>query len=237
MSALAGKVAVVTGCSSGIGAASCAKLVAAGARVFGLSRRAELASPEGVEPLAVDLAEPAARAEVVERLLAATEGIDLLVNNAGIATWAQPLSMDLDAWKRLFELNLWAAVDLCQRLAPRLGVDGQVIHVTSVSGRHLAASRFGPYGMSKAALDGFAEALRVQTASTGLRVCTIAPGLVDTPIYEHIDGFDRTEARIRERVPRWLDPEDVAEAVLWVATRPAHVSVADLVLLPRHQER
>lgn len=230
---MSARSAVVSGATSGIGRALVDRLLDAGWSVTGLGRR----DPERTHPrfraVRVDLADPADRA----RALADLPAPDLLVNNAAEITWSPTLAQDLDAWRHMSEVNVFAAIDLCQRLVPRMPDDGIVVNVSSVVAQELPAPPFAPYAVTKQALDLFTASLRMEVAARGLRVARVAPGLVETPIYGTVEGFSGTEARIRQRLPRWLDPDDVAEAVLWIASRPAHVAVADLTLLPRHQER
>lgn len=232
MTVLDGRIAVVSGATSGIGAALVDRLLAEGASVVGLGRRDPPRTHERLRSVRVDLADPDDRARVLDELPAP----DLLVNDAAAITWSPTLSQDLGAWRRLVELNLFGAVDLCQRLVPRMPDTGIVVNVSSVVAQDVPAPPFAPYALTKQALDLFTASLRQEVAARGLRVARVAPGLVETPIYGTVDGFGKTEARIRQRLPRWLDPDDVADAIVWVATRPAHVAVTDMVLLPRHQE-
>jgi NAD(P)-dependent dehydrogenase (short-subunit alcohol dehydrogenase family) len=179
-----------------------------------------------------DLALPDARAAAIDRVRALGK-VDALVNNAAECVYALPTELPMAEWRRLLEVNLLAAVDLVQGLAPAMGPDGHVVNVSSVTGRFLGAPRFAPYGLTKAALDYLSESLRL----SGLAVSVVAPGLVDTPIYGKVGGFAATEAKLRQAVPRWLDADDVAEAVVWLLDRPPHVVVTDLVLMPRGQPR
>ncbi len=234
------RTAVVTGVTSGIGAALAHRLIAADYSVIGLgrdaARMAEFAEAGGHAVL-VDLSDPPARASAMARIRDRCDAIDLLVNNAAAIAYAKPLDLPVEEWRFLLEVNLLAVIDLCQGLVSLLGGDGQVVNISSVSARYLANCSFAPYGLTKVALDRFSEALRLQLSERGVRVATVTPGLVDTPIYKKVSGFEGTEAKIRSRLPVWLSAEDVAEAVVWIAGRPAHVDVADLVLLPRGQAR
>ena len=91
--------------------------------------------------------------------------------------------------------------------------------------------------MSKALVERFIEAVRLELHPRGIKVSLIAPGLVDTPIYDKVDGFESTRAKLHEHVKKWLDAEDVADAILWMVTRPEHVAVSEMVIMPREQAR
>src|SRR5207244_4498627 len=112
-----------------------------------------------------------------------------------------------------------------------------VINLSSVTTRFLANARFAPYALTKAAVERFTEALRLELQPLGVKVSLLAPGLVDTPIYDKVSGFEKTRARLTEQVPTWLRAEDVAEAIVWVFEQPEHVLVSELVILPREQPR
>jgi NAD(P)-dependent dehydrogenase (short-subunit alcohol dehydrogenase family) len=238
-----GTCAVVTGATSGIGAAVARRMCAEGATVFGLARRADALAEEAklaegrLVPVPVDLADAGARTHAIEMLLARTGRIDVLVNNAGQATFDGPLALGAARWQALFEINLHAAIDLSLALAPRLPRGGHIINISSVTARFTPQPRFAAYAATKAALDRATEALRLELDPRGIHVTTLAPGLCDTPIYDSVEGFDATRERLHKQVPRWLDPSDVADALMWVVSRPPHVVVSDLVLLPSGQGR
>lgn len=219
--------AVVTGSSSGIGAAVAARLGRT-MRVVGLARRGDVA---------VDLTEPAARAATFARLAAELDEVSVLVNNAGATTWAATTEVPLDEWRALMELNFWAPIELIRALLPRMPRGAQLINVSSVTTRHLPGPRFTPYAVTKGALAGALHGLRLELAEKGIRVTDLAPGLVDTPLYQTVAGFSRVEGKLREAVPHWLSPEDVADAVEWIVARPPHVEVAEMVVLPTGQGR
>jgi NADP-dependent 3-hydroxy acid dehydrogenase YdfG len=240
---LTGTCALVTGTTSGIGAAVARRLCAEGATVFALARdpaalAAEARLAEGrMVPLAVDLADAHARALAIETVLARAPRLDALINNAGQASFDPPLALGPARWHALYELNLHAALELCLALAPILPRGGHIINVSSVTARFTPHARFAAYAATKGALDRATEALRLELDPRGVHVTALAPGLVDTPIYERVAGFAATRQRLQQQVPRWLDAADVAEAILWILTRPAHVVVSELVLLPLGQGR
>ena len=242
MSSLTDARCVVTGATSGIGAALTHRLLAAGARVIGLGRRADALAEltrrgEGrFTGVRCDLADPADRARALAALADAAR-VDLLVNSAGEATYAAPGELGAAGWRALYELNLHAVLELTLGLADRLAPGGQVVQVSSVTARCPPSARFAAYAATKAALDRATEALRLELDPRGVRVCAIAPGLVETPLYDKVAGFADARGRLARQVPRWLSADDVADAIVWMATRPAHVVVAELVVLPLGQGR
>ena len=239
---LEGKLAVVTGVTSGIGAAVAQRLVAEGATVIGIARRGDALQDtatrsEGrVIPVCGDLGEPHDRARVIAEIERRALRIDLLINNAGEAAYASPLELGA-AWRSLFEINLHAAIELAVALAPRIARAGHLINVSSVTARFAPNVRFAAYAATKAALDRATEALRLELDPLGIHVTSLAPGLVATPLYDKIPRFEGTRDKMARQVPHWLSPVDIADAIVWVVTRPAHMVVAELVMLPSGQGR
>ncbi|NUP08234.1 MAG: SDR family NAD(P)-dependent oxidoreductase [Polyangiaceae bacterium] len=243
MSTLNGKVAVVTGATSGIGEAITAQLVERGAAVVGVGRDEAklglLSAKHGnsFTGVAADLADEAARSRLIEQVSARFERVDFLINNAAEVPYAAPLETAIDRWRALREVNLLAAIDLTQRLVPRMGGTGHVVNVSSVSGRFAANARFGTYAVTKRALDGFTDAVRLELEGTGVKVTSIVPGLVDTPVYGKVAGFEKTLKRLRDAIPTWLSAGDIAAAVVWALEQPVHVVIAEMVVLPKGQSR
>lgn len=241
MSRLRGKLALVTGVTSGIGAATVRALLGQEMRVLGVGRDADRLARAArdfggdFQPILVDLADPEARQRALAEL--PQEPVQLLVNNAAECVYESPLQLPAERLSRLFEINVTAALELVQVVARRMPPGAQIVNLTSVVARHLPAAKFAPYAASKAALDCLSEALRLELHPRGIHVSTVAPGLVDTPIYDKVSGFDRAKQKIQEQVPVWLTAADVADAIVWVATRPAHLVVSDLSLLPSAQAR
>jgi NAD(P)-dependent dehydrogenase (short-subunit alcohol dehydrogenase family) len=243
MSGLAGKVAVVTGVTSGVGRATVAALIAEGATVVGLGRDADkLAACRAVlgerfRPEVADLADPAARTACVARLADRLERVDVVVNNAAACVYAEPLALSIGRWRDLFEINVLAAIELVAGLAGRLAPGGAVVNVSSVTAEFLPSARFAPYATSKVALDAFTEALRLELTPRGGKVTLLRLGLVDTPIYDKVEGFAETRRRIERDVPTWLSADDVGRAFHWILAAPPHVVVGELELLPVGQAR
>ncbi|HEX9295378.1 MAG TPA: SDR family oxidoreductase [Polyangiaceae bacterium] len=240
---LTDKLAVVTGVTSGIGEAITFRLLDAGARVVGIGRNEEKLAllrerrGERFVPLAVDLTVADQRRQAIARLEKQVTPIDVLVNNAAECAYESPLAMDLDRLRRLFEVNVFACLDLAQALVPRMERGGHIVQLSSVTARFAPNARFAPYAVSKLAIERFVESMRLELHPRGIKVSLMVPGLVDTPIYDKVRGFETTRAKIREQVKDWLAPDDVAEAVLWMLTRPAGVIVSEMVIMPREQAR
>lgn len=238
---LEGKLALVTGVTSGIGAATVRALLAQGMRVIGIGRdaaRLVTAARElgaNFRSLLADLAAPEARRRAFAEL--GEEPLQLLVNNAAECVYESPLALSAERLSRLFEINVSAALELTQHAARGMSAGSQIINVSSVVARHLPSAKFAPYAATKTALDCLSEALRLELHPRGIQVSTVSPGLVDTPIYDKVEGFERARQKIREQVPTWLRAEDVADAIVWMATRPANVVVADISILPGSQTR
>jgi NADP-dependent 3-hydroxy acid dehydrogenase YdfG len=237
------KVAVVTGVTSGIGEAIASALLEEGASVVGVARDGAKLAGLGqrwgnrFSSVAVDLASPEDRRSALQRVKALAERPDVVVSNAAECVFDAPLAFDVDSFRRLFEVNVLAAIDLVQTLVPSMQPGGHLVQLSSVTARHLPAARFGPYATTKRAIESFVESLRLELHPRGIKVSLVVPGLVDTPIYDKVRGFAATRAKIEEQIPRWLDARDVADAVVWMLTRPAHVAVSEIVLMPREQPR
>jgi NAD(P)-dependent dehydrogenase (short-subunit alcohol dehydrogenase family) len=240
---IAGKIAVVTGVTSGIGKALAGRLIAEGAHVVGLGRSAEALSAvlaewgKGFTGVRTELASRLERRETLNLLRRRLPRVDIIVNNAAECVYDMPLTLDGDRFARLLEINTLAAIELIQALAGALPSHGQIINVSSVTARHIAHPRFAPYAVTKVALERFTEGLRLELAPRGIRVSLIAPGLVDTPLYDKVAGFEAAREALDRQVPEWLSASDVADAVVWMLTRPPSVTVSELVLLPRFQAR
>jgi NADP-dependent 3-hydroxy acid dehydrogenase YdfG len=241
-SSLAGRTALVTGVTSGIGHAITAQLLGAGARVLGVGRDpAKLAQVAAewtgghFEPVVADLSVPEACQRAAE--VGVEAKVDILVNNAGFCVYTNPTALPMTRWREMLEVNLLAAVALTSAIGPHMSHGGHIVNVSSVTARHVAHPRFGPYAVTKAALESFTGSLRLELARRGVAVSMIAPGLVDTPLYQEVAGFEREEEKLRAVLPEWLDADDVADAVLWMLTRPGRVVISELTITPRGQAR
>jgi NAD(P)-dependent dehydrogenase (short-subunit alcohol dehydrogenase family) len=240
---LQGQLALVTGVTSGIGEATVRALLAEEMRVIGLGRDSARLSAVAASfgpkfrPILVDLASAEARQRAFSELTQLEQPLRLLVNNAAECVYESPLSVAPARLARLFEINVGAVMDLTQWLARDMSAGAHIVNLSSVVARHLPSPKFAAYAASKAALDCLTDALRLELQPRGIHVSCVAPGLVDTPIYDKVEGFERARQKIREQVPAWLTAEDVAEAIVWIASRPPHLVVADLTLLPSAQAR
>jgi short-subunit dehydrogenase len=214
---LHGSVALVTGASSGIGRALVERLTAAGSVVLAAGRDrdrlADLAARTGATPLVADLSEPGAARELAERALARHGRVDVLVNNAGIG-WAGAFAgMPAGAADAVLTVNLRAPVELTRALLPGMvHRGGQLVFVGSIAGRVGVAGET-VYAASKAGLDVFAESLRLELAGSGVHVCVVVPGVVDTAF------FGRRGQPYARRRPRPLPPGRVADAVVEAVSR------------------
>lgn len=241
MSRLAGKRALVTGGGSGIGLAVARLFLQEGARVAITGRNeaklqraaGELAAGDRLLAHAADVSEPDQAQELVERVTGAWGGIDVLVNNAG-ANLKERAFRELtpESWRMMLRSNLDGAFFCCRAVLPQMlqRRDGVIVNVNSVSGKRAGPLGGAAYCAAKFALAALGICLAAEERESGLRVSNIYPGEVDTPILEH-----RPQAVTEEHRRKILRPEDVAGAVLYVATLPPNVSVPELVIKPTWQ--
>jgi NADP-dependent 3-hydroxy acid dehydrogenase YdfG len=234
----AGRAAVVTGASSGIGAATARRLAAEGFDVVVGARRIDrltaLADEIGARALPLDLTDPGS----VAAFAAALDRVDVLVNNAGGAFDARPVAeADLDSWARTYEVNVLGTVRLTKALLPKLigSGAGDLLFVGSTAG--LVSYEGGAsYTAAKHAVHTLAETLRLELFDQPVRVVEIAPGMVRTDEFSlnrlgSAGAADAVYRGVREP----LVAEDVADCIAWALTRPHHVNVDLLVVRPRAQ--
>jgi NADP-dependent 3-hydroxy acid dehydrogenase YdfG len=236
---LRGKCALITGASSGIGAACARALAEKGARVILTGRNEtalrELAEATDGKAITADLRDMAD----IERLFArAGEHIDILINNAGIAPRAPIIDGDPEHFRELLEVNVLALTRCCQLALPRFNPvnGGHIINLSSMSGHRVPPSG-GFYAATKFAVRAVTEALRYELkgADNRTRVATISPGFVDTPLLElYFKGSEEKLKALKEEMDM-LTPADVAAAVLHILQAPAHVETGDIQLRPSGQ--
>ena len=234
------RTAVVTGASSGIGAATARRLAREGYHVFCAARRAErveaLAEEIGGTPVRCDVTSPG---EV--RALAAVVGptLDVLVNNAGGAFGSDPVAeADPDDWRAMYEVNVIGLLNVTKALLPALiaSGDGVILNVGSTAGR-IAYEGGGGYTAAKHGTQVVTETLRLELSGEPVRVCEIAPGMVRTDEFSLVrfDGDRERAEQVYAGVAEPLVAEDVADAIAWMVTRPSHVNIDELVIRPRAQ--
>ena len=233
-----GRVAVVSGASSGIGAATALRLAAEGFDVVLGARRLDrleaLAERIGGRAVVLDVTSDAS----VAAFVASVPRVDVLVNNAGGAFDAAPVAeADLDSWTRAFEVNVLGSVRLTKALLPALRASGagDVVFVGSTAG--LVSYEGGAsYTAAKHGVHTLAETLRLELNGEPVRVVEIAPGMVRTDEFALNRTGDQAKAdAVYRGVREPLVAEDVADCIAWTVTRPHHVNVDLLVVRPRAQ--
>ncbi len=231
------KVAVITGASSGIGAASARLLAADGYRVIlgarRLDRLQQLAAEIGGEAVALDVADPGSVAE----LAAGVGGCDVLVNNAGGAHGLEPLAeADEERWQTMFEANVMGTMRMTRALLPALIESGAGHIVTVTSTTAFEAYRGGAgYMAAKHGQRAMLRALRLELLGESVRVTEVAPGMVETEFsLVRFGGDEEAASRVYEGMEP-LRAEDVAECVRWAVSRPPNVNVDEIVVRPRAQ--
>jgi ribitol 2-dehydrogenase len=233
---LTGRTAAVTGGASGIGFACARTLVGAGADVVLIDRdAARLAAccadlGGRAHAVTLDLLDGAAVDAVLPRILACTGRLDIFHANAGSYVGGPFLTSAPDAWDRMLQLNVSAAFRSIHAVLPHLvGQKAGDIVVTSSIAGHVPVAVEPVYTASKFAVQAFVHTLRRQVAPDGLRVGAVAPGPVLTPL---LDDWPRDRLEAEKAKGNFLDPAEVAEAVLFMVTRPKGVTIRDLVILP-----
>jgi hypothetical protein len=229
---LDGKTAIVTGASSGIGAAVVGSLRAEGARVAGGARRA--ASIDADVALELDVTDPASCQAFVARAVEELGGLDILFNNAGLALGRDPFDASTEADEEtVLETNVHGLVRMTRLCLPHLRDGGHIVNMGSVAGLW-AYPQGSLYVTSKFAVHGFTRALREDLLGRPIRVTEVAPGLVETEFSRvRFRGDEQQAGAVYEGVAMGgpLRPEDVADCVLFALTRPAHVNVDEVVVM------
>jgi len=233
------RTAVVTGASSGIGAATARALAGDGFHVVCAARRRER-----VEALALEIGGTAVVCDVtdadsVRALADAVPSLDVLVNNAGGAFDAATVEdADVDLWAQMYDVNVIGLVRVTQALLPALRADGGglVVNMGSTAGR-VAYEGGGGYTAAKHGVKVITQTLRLELVAEPLRFTEIAPGMVRTEEFGLVrfEGDEEKRDAVYDGVAEPLVAEDIAEAVRWVASLPAHVDIDEIVVRPRAQ--
>jgi clavulanate-9-aldehyde reducatase len=243
---LTGRVAAITGASSGIGEATAAALSRAGATVaLGARRRDRLeALADRLEGPAsaheVDLTDEAGARGFIEAAESEHGGLHILVNNAGLMLLGPVDGADVSEWRRMLDVNLWALLVCTHAALPLIerSGGGDIINVSSVAGRRAEAGA-AVYNMTKFGVHGFSEALRQEALHANIRVTTVAPGFVDTELQGHNRSLlvQTSLKRAREQIGDVLSADDIADAVLYAVSRPEHICVNEVIVRPTKQAR
>jgi NADP-dependent 3-hydroxy acid dehydrogenase YdfG len=243
------KTAVVTGASSGIGAATARRLAAEGFDVVVAARRRdrldklvaelEASDPQGRKAAAVAVTLDVTSQESVDALAAAVRDCHVLVNNAGGALGLEPVAQaDPADWQAMYDSNVLGLLRVTRALLPKLiaGGDGHIINVTSLAGHAVYEGGAG-YAAAKHGAAAVNDTLRLELVAEPVRITEVAPGLVKTEEFSLVRfrGDAEKAEKVYDGVPEPLTAEDVADCIVWAATRPAHVNIDRIDLKPRVQ--
>jgi len=247
-SALEGKVAVVTGASSGIGAATARALAGQGAAVAVGARRKDRLDElvegivgDGGRALAaeVDVADEDAAGAFVKKAHDELGGLDILVNNAGVMLLGPVHDADTGEWRTMIDVNLLGLLYCTHAALPLMAGSGggHIVNVSSVAGRRASAGA-AVYNMTKFGVHAFSEALRQEALHSNIRVTIVAPGFVDTELQGHNENpvVQQGVERMRDQIGEVLQPEDIADAIAFAASQPGHVGINEVLVRPTGQQ-
>ena len=247
MGSLDGKVAAVTGASSGIGEATALALAAEGCAVALAARRrdriealAERIGADGGKAIAIetDVADEASANAFVQRTYEELGRLDILVNNAGVMLLGPMAGADTEEWRRMIEVNGLGLLYCTHAALPVMGAagSGHIVNVASVAGR-VASMGVGVYNFTKFGVVGLSEALRQECSRANVRVTVIEPGFTDTELQGHNKHpmvVERME-RLKEQYGELLEASDIADSIVWAVTRPNRVNVNEILIRPTGQ--
>ncbi|WP_448608123.1 SDR family NAD(P)-dependent oxidoreductase [Geodermatophilus sp. URMC 60] len=245
---LSGRVALVTGASSGIGEATAVALAEAGAsvaigarrrdRLDGLAARLSDAGAK-VATLDLDVTDEASCRDAVARTRSELGGLDVLVNNAGVMLLGTIVGADTEDWRRMLSTNVLGLMYMTHAAIEGMVEQGSgdVVNISSVAGRQ-ARKGAGVYNASKWAVNAFSESLRQEVTTKGVRISLVEPGAVSTELTDHITQPEARAASVQMYTSmRALHAEDIARAIVYVVSQPAHVAVNEVLVRPTDQER
>ncbi|MGO7206378.1 SDR family oxidoreductase [Rhizobium ruizarguesonis] len=247
MTNIDGKIALVTGASSGIGAATALKLAEAGAKVGIAARRTdkleglqkEIAS-RGGEALVIDIVvvDPASVEAGVKKLVGAYGSIDILVNNAGLMPLSDVDQFKVDEWHRMVDVNVKGLLNTTAAVLPQMinQHSGHIFNMSSIAGRKVFKG-LSVYCATKHAVAAFSDGLRMEVGQKhNIRVTCIQPGAVATELYDHITepGYIKQMDDLAKQMT-FLQGADIGDTIVFAAQAPAHVNVAELFVLPVEQ--
>jgi serine 3-dehydrogenase (NADP+) len=237
------RTALITGTTSGFGAATARRFVAAGWRVVATGRRADRLQAlvdelgaDRVHAAVFDIRDANAMNAAMDALPEAFRGVDLLVNNAGLAQGTQPAqNARLDDWQRMIDTNITALVTLTRRMLPTLIEHrGAIINISSTAANYPYAGG-NVYGGTKAFVSQFSLGLRSDLHGTGVRVTTLEPGMAETEFTLVRTHGDQTASDALYKGANPMTAQDIAETIFWIATLPPHLNVNRLEMMPVSQ--
>ncbi|CAN7619731.1 MULTISPECIES: SDR family oxidoreductase [unclassified Variovorax] len=244
---LNGKVALVSGASSGIGAATARKLAANGVKVGVAARRldrleqlvAEIRAAGGeAVAIAMDVTDPAAVSAGVKKLADTYGAIDIAFNNAGLMPISDVESLKTHEWHRMMDVNVKGLLNTTAEVLPYMKKQGggHIVNTSSIAGRKVFPG-LAVYCSSKHAVTAFSEGLRLEVAPKhNIRVTCIQPGAVESELFEHIsDEKYRAQMEQLKDQMTFLKAEDIADTILFALKAPKHVNVAEVFVLPTTQ--
>ncbi|MDZ5452194.1 SDR family oxidoreductase [Labrys sp. ZIDIC5] len=247
MTNLNGKVALITGASSGIGAATALKLAGAGVKVGIAARRTDRLealktdiTKEGGEALVIpmDVVDPASVEAGVKGLIEAYGSIDILFNNAGLMPLSDIDQFKTGEWHRMIDINIGGLLNTTAAVLPQMikQHSGHIFNTSSIAGRKVFKG-LSVYCATKHAVTAFSDGLRMEVGQMhNIRVTCIQPGAVATELYDQItDSGYRQQMDGLAKQMTFLKGEDIAETILFATRAPAHVNVAELFVLPIDQ--
>jgi NADP-dependent 3-hydroxy acid dehydrogenase YdfG len=245
---LAGRVALVTGASSGIGEATALALAGAGAAVaIGARRRDRLDALAGklrddgarVLQLDLDVTDEQACRAAVARTREELGGLDVLVNNAGVMLLGTIVGADPEDWRRMVSTNVLGLMYMTHAAIDGMVEQGSgdIVNISSVAGR-IARLGSGVYNASKWAVNAFSESLRQEVTARGVRISLVEPGAVATELTDQItQPAAKAASKEMAQNMRTLQSDDIARAILYVVSQPPHVAINEVLVRPTDQER
>ena len=244
---MADRTAVVTGASSGIGAATARALAAEGFAVALAARRedrinelAEEITGGGGKALAVptDVGDPDSARSLIQKAKDEFGSVDVLVNNAGVMLLGPIFGAELEHWQRMVNVNLLGLLYCTHAALPVMQEQGggHIVNVSSVAGR-VARLGSGVYNATKWGVGAFSESLRQEALNFNVRVTIIEPGYVDTELQGHNEHpmVVETMAKNKEEIGKVLEAEDIARAIVYAVQQPEHVSINEVLVRPTKQ--